>query len=182
VIVARSNRPIRARGIEVLPFGTGHVENPGTSGKSLSYIISLPGEEGVSIGLLTDGPFGEIPETVMTRLRKCQVMVINIGTCSTQQHTPSHSKVFDNALCLHGLRAFLGRLAEDSYKLSSLGITHLGAELLEVRSPLMKDFLAKTKCMSPIELIRPAIVDMIDECMDKAVEVKILREGDSLEV
>lgn len=168
--------------VHIMPFQTNHRENRDSQGQSVSYIVSVSGKEPLRIGLLTDGPLGNLSEPIISKLRDCHVLIVNIGTISTQPDAPSHSRIFDNALCLHGLQRFLETLALDSNQLSVLAVTHLGAELLEVRSPLMREFLSHTEYQTPIDLLASALPKMVQEVMRKEVAVKVLREGNTVEV
>ena len=182
VIVGSPGGEVALGRLSVVPFATSHRENPRTSGHSLSYIVTVSDEQQRRIGLLTDGPLDNLTEEVMEELRRCNALIINIGTISALPEAPSHSRIFDNALCLHGLRNFLRRLASGSNHLQTLAVTHLGAELLEVRSPLMRQFLSQTKFGLPAELLEPALQEMTGEMMRKEIKFRVLREGHTMEV
>lgn len=182
VITSSPENEIALGAIRILPFYTNHRENREVQGHSASYIVTILGEERLQIGFLTDGPLGELPEPIMVKLRDCKILVVNIGTISTLPNAPSHSQIFDNALCLHGLQRFLERLALLPSQLSILAVTHLGAELLEVRSPLMRKFLSHTEYKNPVDLLASALREMAKEVMRKEIVVEVLREGNTVEV
>lgn len=182
VISARPNSTIRFQSLRITPFQTTHRENPSIVGQSLSYVVAIPSKR-TRVGLITDGPLGELSESTLAMLRKCQVIVINIGTLSTSPESPAHSHVFDNALCLHGFELFLEKISLKPNSLRSIAVTHLGAELLEVRSPLMKDFLRRAGKKDPIELMSLGIKRVVRAVRrGHPIDVRVLREGDTLEV
>lgn len=181
VIVARASATISTESLHVTPFRTSHRENPRVVGRSVSYIITSPVER-LNLGLLTDGPLGNLSEATIEKLRKCQVLVLNIGTISTRPDSPSHSRIFDNALCLHGFQNFIERLYLKQNVVRKIAVTHLGAELLETQSSLMRKFLNRSGHDHPVELMTSAINEIVKTVSRKEVAVRVLREGDTLEV
>ena len=182
VIIAEPNRKIKLGTIEITPFNTKHRENSSVIGNSIGYVVSSLTKQRISIGFLTDGPIGELSEQQINQLRDCETLIINIGTLSTQPKAPSHSSVFDNALCLYGLVEFLDKLTSQPSRLKTLAVTHLGAELLEVRSPLMRGFLLQSGYEDLVDLLKAAMNEIANETLQKGIVIRVLREGDTLEV
>ena len=182
VIVAKPGKEIRAGVLKIIPFSTKHRENRDVSGHSLGYILRFSGSPAHQIGFLSDGPLGRVPSSLMKMLRKCAVLVINIGTISSDLKAPSHSKVFDNALCLHGLELFLTELGKEVGSVKKIAVTHLGAELLEIRAESMKRFLARTNTSDLPNLLQLILKSMVRHALGNGVSTTVLREGNRLEV
>jgi|GEM_PF-2358998 len=182
IIVARPQQLVRLGPITVLPFATAHRENLGRLGQSLGYVVAIRQKQPTRIGIVTDGPLGSLPESVLSRLRKCGDLVVNIGTISTLPNSPSHSKVFDNALCFHGLELFLRKLSAKPHHVRRISVTHLGAELLEIRARSLKRLLARTESKDLLVLIEANLRSMVRATLGSSVKTNILREGDKLEV
>ncbi|MDX6402548.1 MAG: hypothetical protein QOH70_3 [Blastocatellia bacterium] len=182
VVVGEPGKTIGFPSYDLIPFSTKHRENQDVSGHSLGYVLRFKDPKRTQIGFVTDGPLGQLSPPLMSLLRDCTLLLFNIGTISSDPSSPSHSKVFDNALCLHGLEIFLKELAEKPGRIKKIAITHLGAELLEVRAPSMKRFLARASSPDLPSFLESVLKSMVRSTVGRRAAVTVLREGHKLEV
>lgn len=181
-ITAEPGRELRSGPFGITPFRTGHREGPNAVGLALGYVVDLPGTFDRSVGLVTDGPMTNIGPEAVEKLRSCTTISVNLGTMSANPESPAHSRVFDNALCLHGLGPFLGRIVGTESRLTTLVLTHLGAELFEVKSDAMRRFLEARGVALPVDLLARAAQDAARVAVDRDLRVVVMREGTSVDV
>lgn len=178
IVAGQSDTHKLSESILIQTFPSLHKETKVTQCASLGFIVSIQSEKNrfIKIGILTDGPFS-LEYSHIEELRRCEVLVVNIGTLSASPQSPYHDNRFNNATCFHGMEHILNTLYCENIALKQLILTQFGAEILETRAKEMKQLLGDTIFATPIDMLKSAMEYVVEEIFETPILISLLRDG-----